>query len=84
MQSESAVLAELETSVLELAELFQYMARLVDKQSATLKSLEESVDATEAFTGDAVEELEDAAWFQEDYENKRKMLNAGIGTSWAM
>ena len=40
MQSESAVLAELETSVLELAELFQYMARLVDKPRITVRAVD--------------------------------------------
>ena len=58
---------------------FFYIARLVDRSTEVLASIEDDVDKTEAFTGEAVHELTVASEYQESYEAKRNMLK---GTVW--
>ena len=67
----------LEESVLELRDMFLFLAAIVDNQSETLESIEVHVENTKEYTGQAVEHLQHAQEYQEQAE-KKKMVRVII------
>ncbi|CAD7957599.1 unnamed protein product [Amoebophrya sp. A25] len=76
LQGDHDAIMELEQNVIELGELFNYLSALVDKQTATLKTIEEHVNSTDHFVGEGVVKLEQAEQHQASYEWKRQCLKS--------
>ncbi|CAD7942047.1 unnamed protein product [Amoebophrya sp. A25] len=76
LQGDHDAIMELEQNVIELGELFNYLSALVDKQTATLKTIEEHVNSTDHFVGEGVVKLEQAEVSQASYEWKRQLLKS--------
>ncbi|CAD7952166.1 unnamed protein product [Amoebophrya sp. A120] len=80
LKSQHDDMMELEQSVIELNELFFYLAALVEAQAKTLHSIEDSVNKTDNYVGEAVVRLAQAEKSKKAYETKRSWLKSGFGT----
>ena len=71
----------LEESVLELRDMFLFLAAIVDNQAETLDSIELHVENTKEYTGQAVEHLQHAQEYQEDLQRKKMCMRVLICVS---
>jgi len=67
-------LKHLEDSVLELRDLFLYLAALVERQGEQLDSIEVHVENTREYTGQAVLRLDKAREYKQSLDRKKWML----------
>eukprot|EP00391_Amoebophrya_sp_Ameob2_P002925 CAMPEP_0179008626 /NCGR_PEP_ID=MMETSP0795-20121207/15823_1 /TAXON_ID=88552 /ORGANISM="Amoebophrya sp., Strain Ameob2" /LENGTH=308 /DNA_ID=CAMNT_0020703737 /DNA_START=185 /DNA_END=1107 /DNA_ORIENTATION=+ len=74
LANQNAAMLQFEQQVTMLNEMMQYCDALCEEQSRILENIEQHVDATDEYVGEAVIRLEEAEEHQASYLAKRRML----------